>query len=94
MLIKLSMERSISFIDARAKLGKVEALHEKLIMEKAKVESRFPFIKDATLAAQFVELVGEGLQQSMKAGLSDVNLINNFAETLHHPAVYLTIFSR
>ena len=58
VLIKLSTEKSISFTDMRAELGKVEAQYKKLNTERAEVESRYPSTGDKTLATKFAELVG------------------------------------
>ena len=58
VLIKLSVDKSISFVDMRTELAKIEAQYQKLREEKADIESKFLSMGDAELATRFTQLVG------------------------------------
>ena len=58
----INLKKSISFADLRAVLAKMEDHYKRLRTEKADAESMFTSEDVTELAARFLELVGEGLQ--------------------------------
>ena len=70
VLTKLSSDKSISIIDMRMELAKIEAQHKQIRAEKASIKSKFLSADDVELTAKFTELVGEKFKSYKEAGLT------------------------
>ena len=83
VLTKLGSNKTISFADMRAELGKVDAQYQSLITEKAEVESKFPSA-DVTEIATKLESVVEEFGRCKEIGLmflkADVDAYETYPE--------------